>query len=434
MPFMPHWPTLLGSKPIDFGLDRILALLEKLGNPHHKLPPVVHLAGTNGKGSTQAFLKAILEAAGYRVHAYTSPHLLNFNERITLAGQHITDDYLYQILEECRVAAEDIPVTFFEGTTAAALLAFSKVPADIVLLETGLGGRLDATNVIDKPALTILTPISMDHTEYLGPTIRHIAGEKVEIMKQDVPCVVSLQTDEVHELIEQKAAKTHSEIIALGHDWYAEPTESGKLLYSSRTQGEIEFPQPSLAGAHQYINAGTAITAALHLKGFNISKEAIAKGIQNTFWPARLQRLRQGVLAKLIPEDWELWLDGAHNEAGAHALTCSLEDWQAKDPRDTYVIIGMTRGRDVARFLSFMKQHITYVAGILVETEPSALSAAKVAQDAASIGLPSDAYGSIDDALVAISQRHTGEKPARVLITGSLYLSSDALKANDSAA
>ncbi len=430
MVFMPHWPTLLGEKPINYGLERIEALMEKLGNPQLKLPPVVHVAGTNGKGSTLAFLQAILEAAGYRVHRYTSPHLLQFNERIVLAGKPISDDYLHEIMEECRAVADGIPVTFFEGTTAGAFLAFSKVEADIVLLETGLGGRLDATNIIPSPVLTILTPIAMDHMEYLGPTLELIAGEKVGIMKQDCPCVVSLQSEEVIQVIERKAEEKNSKTISLGYDFDIEPLEDESFMYHQKEGESKHFPVPGLAGAHQYVNAATAITSALALKQFKIDDKHIAKGLQNVQWPARLQRLRAGNLASLLPAKWQLWLDGAHNDAAAHVLACTLEDWQQQQPMKTYVILGMTRGRDVARFLSFMKNHITYVAGILVETEPSAIKAEAVAQAAQSIGIESEAHDSLEDAIIAITELHQGLEPARILITGSLYLSSDALKAN----
>ncbi len=434
MVFMPHWPTLLGQKPINYDLERIEVFMEKLGNPQLKLPPVVHVAGTNGKGSTIAFLQSILEEAGYKVHRYTSPHLLNFNERIVLAGKSITDEYLYEIMEECRQVADeyDIPVTFFEGTTAGAFLAFSRIKADIVLLETGLGGRLDATNIIPNPALTIITPIAMDHMEYLGPTLSLIAGEKAGILKQNVPSIISLQAEEAFEVIQQRAEVTHSELNALGYDWDVEPLEDESFMFHQQSGESKHFPAPGLAGAHQYVNAGAAVAAALSLKTFNITDKHIADGLLNVEWPARLQRLKTGALASLIPDKWQLWLDGAHNDAAAHVLGCTLGDWQKQQPMKTYVILGMTRGRDVAKFLSFMKEHVDYVAGILVETEPSALSAKKVADAAASIGLESDAYDSIEDALVTIINRHAGLEPARILITGSLYLSSDALKANKS--
>lgn len=433
MVFMPHWPTLLGEKPINYGLERIEALMEKLGSPQEKLPPVVHFAGTNGKGSTLAFVKAMMEAAGYKVHAYTSPHLLQFNERIVLAGKKISDEYLYEIMEICREAAEGIPVTFFEGTTAGAFVAFSKVEADIVLLETGLGGRLDATNIVSKPALTVITPVAMDHMEYLGPDIVTIAGEKAGIMKQNVPCVISLQNEDTMRVMERRAEQTHSELIALGYDWDVEPLEDETFMFHRKDGDSIHLPMPGLAGPHQYVNAATAVAAVVALrKQFNINDKQIADGIRNVQWPARLQRLKAGALAELLPEKWQLWLDGAHNDAAAHVLGCTLADWQEQYPIKTYVILGMTRGRDVAKFLSHMQEHVSYVAGILVQTEPSALSAEKVSDAARSIGLDADPYDSIEDAIIAIQERHVGLEPARVLITGSLYLSSDALTANTS--
>lgn len=432
MVFMPHWPTLLGEKPINYGLERIEALMEALGNPQLTLPPVLHVAGTNGKGSTLAFLQAILEAAGYKVHRYTSPHLLQFNERIVLAGEPISNDYLYEIMEECRIAAEkaDIPVTFFEGTTAGAFLAFSRIEADIVLLETGLGGRLDATNIVPQPVLTIITPIAMDHMEYLGPELPIIAGEKAGIIKQHVPCVVSLQAEAAMQVLEQKAAAMQTELIALGYDWDVEPLEDESFMFHSKEADSKHFPAPGLAGAHQYVNAATAIAAIKALRDFDVTDKQISQGLLDVEWPARLQRLKTGALASQLPEKWELWLDGAHNDAAAHVLGCTLEDWQKQRPMNSYVILGMTRGRDVASFLSHMKSHIDYVAAILVETEPSAIAAEKIAAAASSVGLESAAYDSLEDAMVGIIDRHVGLEPARILITGSLYLSSDALKAN----
>jgi dihydrofolate synthase/folylpolyglutamate synthase len=423
MVFMPDWPKPLGSKPIDFGLERVLELLDRLGNPHQKLPPVVHFAGTNGKGSTLAFTRAILEAAGYKVHTYTSPHLLDFNERITLAGHDISDNMLKEIADECRIAAGDMRITFFEGTTAMAYLAFSRVKADIVLLETGMGGRLDATNVIDKPACTVITPISIDHTEYLGPTVKIIAGEKAGILKQGVPCVSSQQFDEANLVIEQKAEELHAPLFSFGYDWIAEKTDTGMVYKSKR--GDIELPRPALLGDHQIVNAGAAITAAKCLKDFNIPDSAIATGLQKAKWMARMQQITSGKLIDRLPKGWEVWLDGAHNIAGAHIVSCIMDDWKDKP---TYVISGFTRDRSARDFFSNFVGKVKFIGGILVETELSAQKAEVVAEAAESLGIPAKAFDSIEDALAFLPT--ISDEPARVIFCGSLYLASDALKAN----
>jgi dihydrofolate synthase/folylpolyglutamate synthase len=423
MVFMPDWPKPLGSKPIDFGLERILELLDRLGNPHHKLPPVIHYAGTNGKGSTLAFTRAIMEAAGYKVHTYTSPHLLNFNERITLAGHDISDNALKEIADECRIAAGDMRITFFEGTTAMAYLAFSRVPADILLLETGMGGRLDATNILDNPACTVITPISLDHTEYLGPTVEIIAREKAGIIKQGVPCVASQQFDSVNLVLEQKAEELNAPLLAFGYDWVAEKTNTG-MIYKSKN-GDIELPRPALLGDHQIVNAGAAITAVKCLQGFDVPDSAIAEGLQNAKWMARMQAITSGKLIDRLPQGWEIWIDGAHNMAGAHIVSCVMDDWQ---DRPIYVISGFTRNRSATDFFKCFLGKVKFIGGVVVETELSAQTAETVADAATSLGIPAKPFDSIEEALDFFTT--ISDEPARVIFCGSLYLASDALKAN----
>ncbi|MDA0782382.1 MAG: bifunctional folylpolyglutamate synthase/dihydrofolate synthase [Rickettsiales bacterium] len=423
MVFMPKWPQPLGSKPIDFGLERVLELLEKLGNPHKKLPPVIHYAGTNGKGSTIAFSRAILEAAGYKVHVYSSPHLLNFNERITLAGNDISEPMLEQIVDLCRIKAADMRITFFEGTTAMAYLAFSQVKADIVLLETGMGGRLDATNVIDKPACTVITPISLDHTEYLGPTIPIIAGEKAGIIKQGVPCISSLQFEDAHNVIEAKAEELNAPLFSFGYDWIAEKTESG-MVYKS-TEGDMKLPSPALIGDHQIVNAGAAIAALKQLKGFSISDTAYAEGLKKVKWPARMQQLTSGRLIDMLPQGWEIWLDGAHNNAGANVVSCMIDDWKNKP---TYLVCGFTRGRNAQEMLSHFKGKVKFVCGMLVQTEIAAQTAHVIADAAKKVGIDAKDFDSIEDAISFLPT--LDRTPARIIFCGSLYLASDAMKAN----
>jgi dihydrofolate synthase/folylpolyglutamate synthase len=432
MVFMPHWPQLLGNKPIDLGLERVTQLLAAMGNPHLHLPPVIHVAGTNGKGSTIAFLRKILESAGYKVHVYTSPHLLNFNERIVLAGNIISDTELFQLMEECRMVADHtkIPVTFFEGTTVAAFLAFSRIPADIVLLETGLGGRLDATNVVPNPALTIITSIAYDHMEYLGPTLPLIAGEKAGIMKPNTLCITSLQTEEVDETLDFHASNLPCPLYGFGYDWHVEAHPQGMLFYDNHTKEETIYPTPSLVGHHQIVNSGNAICAAKKLTEAGIAQitdEAIAYGISHAHWPARMQKLESGRLVSLLSnQEWELWIDGAHNEAGAYVLSQSLE-LMPKKP--LYLIYGMTKGRDLQKFLHHFKIFDPIITGVLIETEPSAYPAHYIASEAKNTGFQSLTAESIDAAVRNIANNYP---PGRILFTGSLYLASDVFKTNQS--
>ena len=423
---MPHWPIPMGNKPIDLDLSRVKTLLHLLGEPQNKLPPVIHVAGTNGKGSTTAFLKAIFEGAGYKAHIYNSPHLVRFNERITIAGEEITDDFLYEVTEECRLASEKINLqtTFFEGTTAAAFLAFSKVKADVVILEVGMGGRFDATNVIDTPAMSIITSIAMDHVEFLGDSLVKIAFEKAGIIKPNCHCVISQQYPEVLELLFKIAESRTSTSYAYEYDWIVSKNSDKSFLYES-PQKTFNLPAPSLQGDHQYINAGNAITAILNLKQFKISDEQIVKGIANAHWPARLQKLIDGRLVKQLPNNWQIWVDGAHNEAGAHALSIWLSD---QPPLPTYMLFGMTKGRNCQAFLENFIDKVEHVVGITIEAEPSSYSGEYVKKEAEKMNISSSAYSSIEEALAAIVKIES--KPARIIVCGSLYLAGDLLFKN----
>lgn len=425
---MPHWPIPLGNKPIDLDLSRIKLLLENLGNPHKRLPPVIHVAGTNGKGSTTAFLKAIFQAAGYKVHTYNSPHLVNFNERIGICGTNISDDFLYEVTEECRIASEKLNLkpTFFEGTTAAAFLAFSRVPADILILEVGLGGRLDATNVIDNPLMSIITSISFDHTEFLGNSLTTIAYEKAGIIKPNCPCIISAQFAEAMAPLIHTAEENNSTNFAYEYDWIVEPLDRENFIYKFQGQDYI-FPRPNLIGDHQLVNAGNAITAALNVKGFNISPDHITKGITHTIWPARLQKLIDGNIKSKLPSNWEIWVDGAHNEAGAHVLSVWLEN---QEEMPTYMIFGMTKGRDCQNFLSSFQGKVKHIAGVLIEAEPSSYRGEFIRDEAVKAGFSASAHDSIDEALIYVTKQETSR--TRILVCGSLYLAGDILNQNQS--
>lgn len=426
MVFLPHWPIPHGTKPIDLGLQRVRELLDRLGNPETKIPPVIHVAGTNGKGSTIAFLKAILQDAGYKVHRYTSPHLVDFNERIELSGEPISDQYLHEITEQTRIACGDLQTTFFEGTTAAAFLAFSKTPADIVLLETGMGGRLDATNVISKPLMTIITPISFDHMEYLGTTIEQITSEKAGIIKQDVPCVVSWQLQDALQVIQKKCAELQAPSYVCGDDWSFAKSDIGFDFIDGDER--FSLPKPSLEGIHQYINAATAVAAIRIMDGFKITIQNICNGLNKTFWPARMQKITSGSLAKLLPQGWEIWLDGAHNSSGAEMLSAHIHNmWQDKP---TYLINGRTGQRDIAGFLRYFKDKVELVCGVRVISEPNGETAANIVNGARTEGFEAYECDDLKDAIKLIISKSS--KPSRILICGSLYLAGDVLKSNQS--
>lgn len=406
MVFMPHWPIPLWKEG-KYDLDTMQQLLAALGNPHVHIPPVIHIAGTNGKGSVQAFLRSIFEKSGYKVHSYTSPHLIEFNERIVLASEKITDDYLFQICERTRVAAEanNIEPRFFEGVTAAALLAFSEVPADVVILETGLGGRLDATNIIPRPALTIITPISLDHMEALGPTPEIIAGEKAGIIKPGVPCVISCQMDEVYEVLFQRCEQMRAPNLAFSYDFGVEKVGQGFKILGVGCDDAI-FPLPNLLGDHQIINAATAIVAVKQLENFTISQKNIKSGITSSAWPGRIEKIGEG-----------LWLDGAHNQGGA----ISLSHWASENlAQPISLILGMTKNRDVQMFLAPFKDVADHIFCVQVKSEPSSYSAERLAEFASLSVFNTTICSSLEEA-ISLAKQRGGD----VIITGSLFLVGD---------
>ncbi|WP_339046323.1 folylpolyglutamate synthase/dihydrofolate synthase family protein [Candidatus Mesenet endosymbiont of Agriotes lineatus] len=426
---MPHWPKPLGFRPQDFDLDRIFKLLDRLGNPEKKLPPVIHVAGTNGKGSTIAFIGHIMEAAGYKVHTYTSPHLINFNERITLTGKHIADRELYSILEECRIAAEGIAITFFEGTTAAAFLVFSRIKADILLVEVGMGGRLDATNVIDNPLLTIITSISLEHTEYLGSTVEIIAGEKAGIIKPNVTCVIAPQQDSVMRILEFYVSKNKSPLYRGEYEWICKQHDSHSILFQSSAQS-LHLPLPSLQGAHQITNAGNAIAACSILSGkynYNIDYEHIASGIKKTYWPARLEHIKSGQLIDMLPTDWKLFIDGAHNPAGAQILS----EWIANNfKKGVYIILGVTKDKDIEEFLKHIKIHTRLLCTVCVKSEPRSQNAKFVEEKAVAAGINAIACDSLSNAISKILNEAACSEAETIIVCGSLFLAADFMLEN----
>jgi dihydrofolate synthase/folylpolyglutamate synthase len=421
----------LHPKRIDLSLDRIERLLAALDHPERKLPPVIHVAGTNGKGSTIAFLRAILEAAGKRVHVYSSPHLVRFNERYRLGqpgeGVLVSDAELSATLEECERANAGAPITVFEITTAVGLVLFARHPADVLLMEVGLGGRLDATNVIEHPLATIITPISIDHTDFLGDTLEKIANEKAGILKRGTPAIVAAQTRDALAVIERQAAKLNAPLKIAGEDWTA-TEERGRLVYQDEA-GLLDLPAPKLYGRHQFENAGLAIAALRAIKPFKIAPAAYEAGMIKADWPARLQRLAAGRLVELAPAGSELWLDGGHNPDGGRAVAAALADLEERVSRPLVLIVGMLASKDCAGFLSNFTGLARRMIAVPVPGAEKGMSAEAVADAARAIGLPATSRDNLIEALDA-ARKLDLDPPPRILITGSLYLAGEVLREN----
>jgi len=421
----------LHPKVIDLSLHRIERLLTALGNPHERMPPVIHVAGTNGKGSVVAFMRAILEAAGYGVHVFTSPHLRRFNERIALSGPGgsapISDRLLQDVLSRAETANAGESITFFEITTAAAFLAFAETPADFVILETGLGGRLDATNVFAKPRLTAITPISHDHNAFLGDTIGQIAGEKAGILKAGVPGVISRQTDEAMDVIKRRAHQLGSTLSIGGEQWDAYE-QHGRLVFQDG-RALLDLPLPRLAGSHQIVNAGTAVAMARTLDGVEIGEEHLAAGLSTAVWPARLERLSEGALHEYVPAGSEIWLDGGHNIAAAESLARAMADLEERVSRPLYVIFGMMSTKDAGGFLDYFHNLASFVATVDIPGQTNAYTAQELCAIARHKGFVAESAASLEGALENCA-REAGE-PVRILITGSLYLAGHVLEAQE---
>ncbi len=421
----------LHPKRFDLSLDRIERLLAALGHPERKLPPVIHVAGTNGKGSTVAFMRAILEAAGKRVHVYSSPHLVRFNERYRLgqagAGALVSDAELSATLEECERADAGAPITVFEITTAVGMMLFARHPADVLLLEVGLGGRLDATNVIDHPLATVITRIAIDHTDFLGDTIEKIANEKAGILKRDTPAIIAAQARDALAVIERQAARLNVPLKIAGEDWTA-TEERGRLVYQDEA-GLLDLPAPKLYGRHQFENAGLAIAALRAIKPLKIAPPAYEGGMVRADWPARLQRLTQGRLVELAPSGSELWLDGGHNPDGGRAIAAALADLEERVSRPLVLIVGMLASKDCAGFLSNFTGLARRMIAVPVPGAEKGLTAEAVADVARAIGLPATSRDNLDEALDA-ARKLDLEPPPRILITGSLYLAGEVLREN----
>jgi dihydrofolate synthase / folylpolyglutamate synthase len=424
---------LLHPLLIDLSLGRVERLLAKLGDPHKRLPPVVHIAGTNGKGSVTAYLKAMLEASGARVHAYTSPHLVRFHERIELAGaggkaHPIAESTLIDILTRTQAVNGADDITQFEITTAAAFLAFAEHPADVLLLEVGLGGRLDATNVVAQPVLTVITPVSLDHSEKLGATLTQIAHEKAGILRNGVPVVVAQQEPDAEDVIRKEAAAIGAPLVMWGENFDA--YEQGSRLIVQQLEELLDLPLPALVGRHQIVNAGTAVAAALRLRerlpNLALDEWAIEKGLTAARWPARMQRLDTGPLPSLLKPGSELWLDGGHNPAAAAALAQTLADLEERSPKPVHLIVGMMGLKDSDGFLSAFRGIARHVVTVPIPGAHEAPHAPETLADTARLcGLEAEWASDVETALKRTDQFEPG--PKRILVCGSLYLAGHVL-------
>ncbi len=419
----------LHRKSIELSLGRIKRLLAALGSPEERAPPIIHVAGTNGKGSTIAFMRAILEAAGKRVHVYTSPHLVRFHERIRLGaeggGKLVGDAELFAALKACEAANKGQPITFFEVTTAAAFKLFSETPADYLLLETGLGGRFDATNVIARPRAVVITPISIDHPEFLGSTIEKIAFEKAGIIKSGAPVIASVQAEEALAVLRRQAAQVGVPLIAAGQDYVARE-EHGRLIFED-ARGLIDLPLPRLLGRHQHQNAATALAAVRCIEP-DLAHEAFERGLTQAEWPARLQNLAKGRASALAPEGAEIWLDGGHNEDAGRALAQTMADFEDRLQKPLIIICGTLATKDTSGFLRAFKGLAQEVLAVPIEAD-QANPAREVAAAADQAGIRSASCESVESALRFLAVRDW-RAPPRILITGSLYLAGEVLALN----
>jgi dihydrofolate synthase / folylpolyglutamate synthase len=423
--------SALHPKRIDLDLARMHRLLQRLDHPERKLPPLIHVAGTNGKGSTIAYLRAILEAAGLRVHVYTSPYLVRINECFRLGrvggGVLVGDAVLRAALEHCEQVNAGAPITLFEIETAAAFCLFAQHQADVLLLEVGLGGRLDATNVIDAPLAAVIAPVSMDHTEFLGQTLAAIAGEKAAIIKPNLPVICAEQAPDVMAVIAAQARRLRAPLLAAGQQWHVN-VERGRLVYQD-DRGLMDLAAPRLFGRHQFDNAGLAIATLRGLEALRIEPAAFEAGILGAEWPARMQRLAAGALVERAPPGSEVWLDGGHNADGGRVVAAALGDLEERVSRPLVVIVGMMGNKDAGAFLANFAGLTRHIIAVPIPDRDNAMPPDRLADAARQLGMRVEIAGTVEAALGALA-RLVYETPPRILITGSLYLAGPVLAAN----
>ncbi|WGS20708.1 bifunctional folylpolyglutamate synthase/dihydrofolate synthase [Bradyrhizobium sp. ISRA464] len=423
--------SALHPKRIDLSLDRMLGLMERLDHPERKLPPVIHVAGTNGKGSTIAYLRAILEAAGRRVHVFTSPYLVRINECYRLGavggGKLVGDDELRATFEHCEQVNAGNPVTIFEMETAVAFCLFAKHPADVALLEVGLGGRLDSTNVVETPLASVIAPVSMDHMEFLGDTLTSIAGEKAAIIKRKVPVICAEQAPEAMSVIEAQASRMRAPLHAAGQQWHVS-IERGRLVFQDE-RGLMDLAAPKLFGRHQFDNAGLAIATLRAIDAFKLNMAAYEAGVVNAEWPARMQRLVSGMLVSQAPQGSEVWLDGGHNAEGGRVAAAALGDLEERVSRPLVVIAGMMGNKDAGAFLANFAGLTRHIIAIPVPGRDNGMPPERLADAARALGMRVEIAADVEAALQRLAML-AYEVPPRILVTGSLYLAGPVLAAN----
>ena len=423
--------STLHRQSIDLALERMQRLLQRLDHPERKLPPVIHIAGTNGKGSTAAFLRAILEAAGLRVHVFTSPYLVRINECYRIGrsggGTLADDDELRDAFEHCERVNAGEPITLFEIESAVAFDLFARHPADVVLLEVGLGGRLDATNVIEVPSASVISPVSMDHTDLLGDSLEIIAREKAGIIKRGAPVICAEQADEVGAVIEQAARRMRAPLYRAGQEWHVN-VERGRLVYQD-DRGLMDLAAPRLFGRHQFDNAGLAIATLRSLDAIRVEPTAFEAGIVNAEWPARMQRLSSGPLVDRAPQGCEIWLDGGHNAEGGRVAAAALGDLEERVSRPLVVIVGMMANKDAPAFLANFAGLTRHIIAVKIPDRDNAMAPDRLADAARALGMRVESSTSVEAALGSLA-RLAYEVPPRILITGSLYLAGHVLAVN----
>lgn len=419
--------SALHPNTIDLSLERMQRLMAQLGNPERRLPPVIHVAGTNGKGSTIAYLRAILEAADLSVHVYTSPHLVRMNESIRLGGMLVSDDDLRDAFAYVEAVNAGAPITLFEAETAVAFHIFANHPADVLLLEVGLGGRLDATNVIETPIASVITPIAIDHTDFLGDTVEKIATEKAGIIKRRAPVIIAEQQPEVAAVLESEARKKHAPTHGAGQQWHIS-VERGRLVYQD-DRGLMDLAAPRLFGRHQFGNAGLAIATLRALPQFKFDPSIYERGVAAAEWPARMQRLTSGKLLSLAPDESELWLDGGHNAEGGRVIAEALGDLEERVPRPLVVIVGMMANKDAGGFLANFAGLTRHIIAVPIPDRAGVMPVEKLVDAGRALGMRVETADSASAALQSL-RRLAYEVPPRVLICGSLYLAGHVLAEN----
>ncbi len=419
--------SAIHPKGFDLSLDRITGLLEKLGNPHLQIPPAIHVAGTNGKGSTLAFIRAILEAGGYKVHVHTSPHLVNWNERYRLAGKLVDDDTLANTIERVASANDGKPITIFEIMSAVMFVLFSEHRADFSLVEVGLGGRFDATNVLQNPVVTAITPVALDHQAYLGDTIAKIAFEKAGIIKRGSPVAVGIQQDEALEVIREVAEKNASRLSIARQDFDFDREATGFVFQD--TDGLLDLPSPRLSGEHQLANAALAI-ATIRLSEIEIADSAFEKAMETVTWPGRLERLAKGRITAQFHDNADIWIDGGHNPNAGEAIAEELAKQIQLSNTKLLMICGMINTKEPVGYFTPFAELDTEVLTVPISMSDAGIPPDELANHAIKAGLKASPFGSIDEAVSYAQELRQAEKNIRVLFSGSLYMIGEILERN----